>query len=272
MRTSWFFVAAIAFAFAAAGVIYLRLAGADRSAQHIVFAIRPIAAGEAIRAEQVNEVNWGASSVPPGSFTSRKAVIGRVALVAIPAQRPLFEADLASAGAVPGLEALISKGTRAVSLDANTVSGIGSYIRSGSLVDVIVAGRDQADQPFSKIVVQRVRVLSVEAPTKSDGTPEKPQAITLQLNPAQAEQLDLSRSIGKLSVVLRNNFDEAAIQSRGARMPDLMTGTPVARVAVGAAPEPTAPAAPASPRRERTAERAPAVEQIRGTGQQAQMP
>jgi pilus assembly protein CpaB len=247
-------------------VVYVRLNGSNRSNLTIVVTSKPVLAGDVIAAAHLAEVAWRADTLPPGSFQTRDAVTGRVASTLIPANRPVFDADLVSKGAVAGLEAVIAVGSRAVSLDASTVSGIGSYIRSGSLVDVIVAGRDQTDQPFSKIVVQRVRVLSVEAEPGSAGAAAKPQSITLQLDPAQAERIDLSRSIGKLSVVLRNQFDARAVQSRGARMSDLLAGTPVAPQQALQVNQAQPAAAPPVARANMVTSSTRGVEEIRGTG------
>lgn len=247
-------------------MLYFRLNGTERSNLTIVVTSKPVLAGHVISATHLAEMAWRADTLPPGSFRTRDAVTGRVASTLIPANRPVFDADLVSKGAVAGLEAVIAVGSRAVSLDANTLTGIGNYIRSGSTVDVIVAGRDQTDQPFSKIVVQRVRVLSVEVAPGSAGVAAKPQSITLQLDPAQAERVDLSRSIGKLSVVLRNQFDAGAVQSRGARMSDLLVGTPVApQQALQVNQALPVPAQPVLRARMRTTSTG-GVEQIRGTG------
>jgi pilus assembly protein CpaB len=269
VRASWLLAAAGLFSASAAGLVFLRLSDSTKVTT-IVVASRPIQAGQLIEANQLAEIAWAAEALPAGTFGSRQAVSGRVAATAIAAKRPVFDSDLVAKGTVAGLDALIAPGSRAVSLDASTVSGIGPHIRAGSSVDVIVAGRDQADQPFSKIVVQHVRVLSVEAPTKPGSSPAKPLSLTLELDPAQAERIDLSRSIGKLSMVLRNQFDAAAVPSRGARMADL-TASPAGPPQQ---PEPRAlssiPVVRTYPAKARDVALTSRVEQIRGTGAQVE--
>ena len=46
-------------------------------------------------------------------------------------------------------------------------------------------------------------------------------AVTLELTPEESERLDLARSIGSLSLVLRNEMDTTVVQSEGQRLVDL---------------------------------------------------
>jgi pilus assembly protein CpaB len=47
-------------------------------------------------------------------------------------------------------------------------------------------------------------------------------AVTLEVTPEQAEKLDLARSIGSLSLVLRNQLDKDGTSTAGARKRDLL--------------------------------------------------
>lgn len=72
--------------------------------------------------------------------------------------------------------------------------------------------------------------------------------MTLEVTPAQAEEIDLARSIGTLSLVLRNQADRDSVSTRGARKNDLLrtdlretgreirpasSATPIARQTMG---------------------------------------
>jgi pilus assembly protein CpaB len=46
-------------------------------------------------------------------------------------------------------------------------------------------------------------------------------AVTLEVTPQQAEQIDLARSVGSLSLVLRSQVDTGHINTTGASMDDL---------------------------------------------------
>jgi pilus assembly protein CpaB len=89
-------------------------------------------------------------------------------------------------------------------------------------VDVMVSARDANNEPFSKIVLNRVKVLAIAQETSQDQTkPKVVNAVTLELTPAESEQLDLARSVGTLSLVLRNELDAADVNSGGSRLRDL---------------------------------------------------
>ena len=89
-------------------------------------------------------------------------------------------------------------------------------------MDVLVSARDASNQPFSKVVLSHVKVLAIAQDTTAD--PSKPKvvnAVTLELTPTEAEQLDLARSIGALSLVLRNEIDNSESKSAGASLKDI---------------------------------------------------
>jgi pilus assembly protein CpaB len=256
----------------AAGLVYVRLGrgGADHV---IVVATGDLEAGSAIGAEKIKAVPWATSVVPEGAFEDPKLVVGRIARMPIATGQPIMESNLAKPDAKSGLTSVINEGWRAISVEADEVSGVAGFIMPGSYVDVLVSGKDMAGASFSKIVLQYVRVLAVEQDTKAD--PEQPRvvrAVTLELSPEQSERLDLARSVGKLSLALRNQFDKRPSISRGARLNDLMAGAGNPAPTPSASPQPAAPSAGrAMPTAARPASAQPVrsvaqVEEIRGTG------
>ena len=111
---------------------------------------------------------------------------------------------------------------RAITVRVNDVIGVAGFALPGSYVDVLVSARDARNEPFSKIVLDRVKVLAVAQETAAD--PAKPKvvnAVTLELTPAESERLDLARSVGSLSLALRNELDRVALTSGGTRLEDL---------------------------------------------------
>jgi pilus assembly protein CpaB len=253
----------------AAALVFFRVSGADNE-KTIVVATASIAAGNAIRADQIKVIPWGTSVIPQGSFRDVKQVVGRVARNSLTDGEPIFDFSLAKPDAKSGLASVIREGSRAISVEADEVSGVAGFVLPGSFVDVLISGKDGEGSSFSKIVLQYVRVLAVEQNTQAD--PEQPRvvrAVTLELSPEQAERLGLARTIGKLSLVLRNEFDKRPSQSRGARMDDLMEGSPVTAQnppPTSAAPTPSAArAAAARPSTRGEFRQQSSVEIVRGT-------
>jgi pilus assembly protein CpaB len=61
----------------------------------------------------------------------------------------------------------------------------------------------------------------------NESKPRVVNAVTLQVSPQQAEQIDLARSVGTLSLVLRSHSDDLPVLTTGARKLDLLPHAPV---------------------------------------------
>ena len=65
-------------------------------------------------------------------------------------------------------------------------------------------------------VLEQVHVLAVaQEASRDDLKPKVVNAVTLEVTPAEAEKLDLARSVGSLSLVLRNQLDKKMAGSPG---------------------------------------------------------
>ena len=244
----------------------------DRPHVKVVVASTPIEAGTVIANTQIKVIDWLNPDLPPQAVLDPKQANGRVTRHALQPGEPILESKLAPVDAKAGLSAVITEGKRAISVRVNEVIGVAGFALPGNFVDVLVSGRDDAQQPFSRVVITRAKVLATAQDTTAD--PSKPKvtnAVTLELTPQEAERLDLARTIGTLSLVLRNEADSTAWSSSGARMPDIV-GAGGQRGATPSLP-PSQPDAPASnarptqgktPRSERMAVPG-VVQEIRGT-------
>src|SRR3990172_1236534 len=103
------------------------------------------------------------------------------------------------------------------------------------------------DHAISKIVLEHILVLAVAQEAGRDETkPKVVNAVTLEVDPQQAEKLDLARSVGSLSLVLRNQVDMVSTTpTAGARKADLLgLKGPAPVVAVAGGPKPASKPAP----------------------------
>ena len=130
---------------------------------------------------------------------------------------PLIESRLAPIGTKGGLSAVVPEGKRAITVRVNDVIGVAGFALPGNFVDVMVntqedgGRRGDRDRSISKIVLERILVLAVAQEADRDSTkPKVVNAVTLEVSPTQAEMLDLARSVGTLSLVLRNQTDPNA--------------------------------------------------------------
>jgi len=216
----------------------------------IVVAGADVSLGQRLGPELVKLTDWPADSLPQGALQDPLKLSGRVLKSSVLRGEPLTEAKLAPAGTLGGLSALIAEGKRAITVRVNDVIGVAGFALPGNYVDIIVATRkrdgavasDGAEQEISKIVLERILVLAVAQEVGRDETkPRVVTAVTLEVTPAQAENLDLARSVGSLSLVLRNQVDPAPGVTAGATKVTLLGLPPLAAPAT---PEVSAPPPP----------------------------
>jgi len=189
----------------------------------VVVAAREIQLGSALTEDMLRVVEWPRGSLPDGVAENKADLEGRVIKTTLQRNEPILENKLAPVGTKGGLSSVISKGKRAITVKVNEVIGVAGFALPGNLVDVMVNTKDEADKPVSKIVLEQILVLAVAQEANRDETkPKVVSAVTLELAPEQAEKLDLARSIGTLSLVLRNHLDQDGTLSAGARKRDLL--------------------------------------------------
>ena len=220
----------------------------------IVVASADIGQGTRLVAANLQLLDWPSGSVPPGAITDIAKLENRISRADIGRGEPVLESKLAPPGTTGGLSAVVAAGKRAMTVRVNDVVGVAGFALPGNYVDILVnlestALDNGARQPsISKIVLERILVLAVAQESNRDDTkPRVVNAVTLELAPDQVEKLDLARSIGSLSLVLRNQVDPQPANTSGATRESVL-GLPEAKpapVAAAARPAPSAPRAPA---------------------------
>jgi pilus assembly protein CpaB len=104
--------------------------------------------------------------------------------------------------------------------------------------------RGEEGKQISKTVLERVLVLAVAQEAGRDDTkPKVVSAVTLELSPEDSEKLDLARSVGTLSLVLRNQVDQKSVATAGVTKNELFGGrkAPVVHLVVAPRPRVAAP-------------------------------
>jgi pilus assembly protein CpaB len=183
------------------------------TAGRIVVAAADVNLGQRLAPDMLKLADWPSDALPQGALRDPHKLNGRVLKSSVLRGEPLSEAKLAPAGTLGGLSALIAEGRRAITVRVNDVVGVAGFALPGNFVDIIVhtqtddAAR-QHERPISKIVLERILVLAVAQEVSRDDTkPRVVNAVTLEVTPEQAERLDLARSVGTLSLALRNQVD-----------------------------------------------------------------
>jgi pilus assembly protein CpaB len=208
----------------------------------VAVATDEISLGQPLNEAMVRTVNWPRNSVPPGAFANPRSLDGRVVRVSLAPGEPVLESKLAPVGTKGGLSAVIGEGRRAITVRVNDVVGVAGFALPGNYVDVIVntqegASRTDGQQSISKIVLEKILVLAVAQQVNRDDTaPKVVNAVTLEVTPEQAEKLDLARSVGTLSLVLRNQVDRDILRTGGATKQTLLDQPVAASAPVPAEP------------------------------------
>lgn len=203
----------------------------------VVIAAQDIDVGTRLTPDLLQSADWPRASVPPGSFQEAKMLDSRVAKVNLVRGEPLLESKLAPVGAMGGLSGVIADGKRAITVKVNEVVGLAGLALPGNKVDILVNTKDESDKPISKIVLEQILVLAVGQDLGRDETkPKSVSAVTLEVTPEEAEKLDLARSVGSLSLVLRNQVDKSAGTTAGVRASDLLKLNPQTAAAPVIAP------------------------------------
>ena len=197
---------------------------ANVAAQKVVVASVDVDLGSKLTPEMLRTIDWPSGSIPQGAILDPKALDGRVLKTSVLRGEAILESKLAPIGTKGGLSAVVMEGKRAMTVRVNDVIGVAGFALPGNYVDILVNTTDDAkaaqgnksDLSISKIVLEHILVLAVAQEASRDDTkPKVVNAVTLEVTPEQAEKLDLARSVGTLSLVLRNQVDPKPVETSG---------------------------------------------------------
>jgi pilus assembly protein CpaB len=194
--------------------------------------------GETLKAENLQLLEWHASTPLLQGFSKIDTVAGRVALYPLAKGQPVIEGQLAAVGAGAGLTAKIPTGMRAISVRSDDFVGVGGFLLPGTHVDVLMTSRSNTSpDPRTSTVLQDVVVLAAGQQIHPDpaGKPVSVNVVTLLLEPEDAEKVVLATSLGGMYFVLRNGSDR-----------DQLSTTPVGLGQLTDSDSPPAPTAAAS--------------------------
>ncbi len=202
---------------------------------HVVVAREDVQIGTRLQPGMLQLVDWPSASPLKNPLTSIEQATDRVVNMPLVKGEPISTAKLAAKGETGGLSAVLREGRRAVTVKVNEIVGVAGFALPGNYVDVMVNTPDSQNNLVSKIVIERIQVLAVAQDVANlESKPKVVNAVTLEVTPAQAEKIDLARSVGSLSLVLRSQVDTESVATVGARKHDLLQagevleGTPLA--------------------------------------------
>jgi pilus assembly protein CpaB len=204
-----------------------------------VFAKADIPLGTKVRADQVELRNWPIPQRSESAFNDVSLVVGKIVreYVSAGAQLTAVTFTGGSTGQVLNLD--VPQGQRAMTLQVDQVSGVGTVIKTGDYVDLIVGltgdqfpvitinPADDSITPVSglssisvKLLLQGMQVIGTLLPpppvdeTGQPAPPGQPVALTgqqmivfLSVTPAQAEVIKFAQLNSSISLLLRSPDD-----------------------------------------------------------------
>ena len=209
--------------------------GRDGAAQDgqlvtVVTAARDVQPGQQLGAADLEESRVPPAAAAPGAFTTTAGLVDRVTVARLAKGQPVLETLLAPVGAASGVQALIPRGMRAITIQVNEFTGVAGLLTPGCRVDILSSLRDEAGQlAVTRTVAQNVEVRAVgQRVSSGPADPAEPnaaqpmsQSVTLLVTPAQAEMLQLVSTGGTPWLVLRNATDTASLDREGTSLADL---------------------------------------------------
>jgi pilus assembly protein CpaB len=217
-----------------------RAAQADQARETgrpVVIAAVDIPFGTKLAAEHLTLAHWPADHAPPDSFASVEQVVGRFANQRLAPGEAILPQRAVELGGGSSLSMQIEPTKRAVSVRVNDVIGVGGFLLPGNRVDVLATRMTDERRAVTRTLLQNLKVLAVDQTASAEkDRPAVVRAVTLEMEPAEAELLVGATEEGTVQLALRNPDDITVIRA----------ATPV--VTKPAAPRPqklaAAPAAP----------------------------
>ncbi|WP_150291506.1 Flp pilus assembly protein CpaB [Sphingobium estronivorans] len=226
----------------------------------LVQAARPIRTGETITAAMIRNAAGDPARYPRAATAAE--VVGKVATRDIAAWA-LIARD--AVGMESKLAIRVPMGMRAISIDTTAEIAVAGLVRPGDRVDVqvvypgadAISGARGSGRSRAQALLQMVQVLAVgevvlgtPQGSGADGSlsspPQPARTVTLALTPEQVSTLSLAKSIGALTLSLRNPADNAqvAVAMAASSAPDPVPPPVAPRMAAVPASVPAPRAAP----------------------------
>lgn len=221
-RTFMLFLVALIFGIGAAWMannwIKNRMASttAGPDMQPVVVAATDIPFGQRIELMHLKTINWPRDSLPSGVLHDMAVAEGRIANQKILAGEPVLNSRVVEQIEGSTLSALITPRKRAITVRVNDVIGVAGFLLPGNRVDVIatrkISNRRDAQ---TRIILQDLKVLAVDQLASPDkDRPVVVRAVTLEMDPDQAEKLVKATEEGSVQLALRNPTDKLVIEEQ----------------------------------------------------------
>ncbi|SHO55469.1 Flp pilus assembly protein CpaB [Vibrio quintilis] len=171
----------------------------------VIVAALEIPAGVVIEEQHITqkllEKDWRGEN----QYIDSSELIGKVAHSTIYPGEILIKQQISSKGEGATLAVLIPEDKRAVTIRVNDVIGVAGFLLPGNRVDVLGTVKYGKNSASTATVLKDIRVLAVDQTARtSENKPVIVRAVTLEVEPSQAEKLLTAQTRGDIHLTLRN--------------------------------------------------------------------
>ncbi len=197
----------------------------------VMVAAQDLYPGRTIIAEHLKPFTVPPDYVPDAVLRQAEHSVGRVPREKILLNEFIREERLADPAAGVGLNAIIPRGMRALSINISSGSAVSGFLNPGNYVDVIVTLKPSGGKPAQTftmmqamtILAVNTRLGDVQSTEASRSSSNRP-SVTLAVTPEQAEKLTHAHDQAVLTLALRNDIDVTNVVTNGAVVGQLLGG------------------------------------------------
>lgn len=185
----------------------------------IYVAMQNINLGDPVDDSMVSLQEWPKDKVPVGAISSWEDIEDRRPRAAIFAGEPLLDGKFLERGQTQDPISSIPEGMRLKTVSVDARKSAAGLLSPGDRVDVqIFVNRNEREnitRPFTKIILQNVRVFAVDQSVQrsADGTEARTVAKTVSLvvTPPQANRITTAENLGEISLIPRHPDDDQIV-------------------------------------------------------------
>ena len=195
----------------------------------IYVALKNINLGDAVNDGMVSLQEWPKDKVPIGAVTKWDEIEGRRPRSNIFQGEPLNDAKFLAKGETHDPISGIPPGMRLKTVSVDARKSAAGLLSPGDRVDVQLFvkrnDRDGVTHPFTKIILQNIRVYAVDQAVQrtAEGTEERniAKTVSLVVTPQQATRVTTAENLGELSLIPRHPDDDVIVDDAEQSMEDI---------------------------------------------------
>ncbi len=189
----------------------------------IIVAGKELMAGVKITEADLTTKELTVQTLPKEYISNPKFIIGKFPKSTISTEEVITEEKLISEVQRTGLQTIIPKGYRAITIRVNDITSVGGYLNPGDRVDilsVVDSGRKSSHSLLSKSILQNVLIIAVgdmiydpNILPENTTAPKQFNQVTLALSPVDSQKLALANVRGEVRLLLRSYNDKEELES-----------------------------------------------------------